>query len=277
MPVRLFLDSSTVVNLLRLREERFDRECEQFVDFLDRKKIQANISSSVYEECEEYIKSLSVLAKETFRDLRFYLASRTLLDRYLKPRMFLLLEDFFLEKINEARSSMQKRNQLGIIQQYVSDFFLEALEKGEKIHDFLRKTLLKINSMERVIQDHFDILTSKYPPENTKIIDDLEKFISKNLDIGEKDSRHLAGLCYYTFEKNVWCIFVTTDFAHLLNKPTFRVCWVRCVRPRYVPIYMKSHPKIFGDSPIKYLDETRYEKLSKEQEEALKIIQWHLK
>ena len=271
MPVRLFLDSSALLNLLRLREERFDKEYDQFVKFIKTKKINVYTPLSVMSECDDYIKNLRTLTEKTLRELRFHVARQTLPYRYLKPQMFLVLEKFFIDKIN-ATEQREARNQLGIIQQYVLDSFIKALDERIRVSDFLSKTLDEICSEAREIQDRYDDILSEYPPQPVEIIPDIEEIISNKLKLRSKDVQHLAGLCHYTFKENIWCIFVTTDFAHLLNLSTFNICWVRCVRPRYVPTYIKIYKKVYEKRPIEYIRSSHIIP-PKEQKEILKIIE----
>jgi len=271
MPVRLFLDSSALLNLLRLREERFDKEYDQFVKFIKSKKINVYTPSSVIDECDGYIKNLRILTENTLRELRFYVARQTLPYRYLKPQMFLLLEHFFIDKINTAEQR-EARNHFGIIQQYVLDSFVKALDERVKVPDFLGKTLDEICYEAREIQDRYDDILSEYPPQPVEIIPEIEEIISNTLKLRSKDVQHLAGLCHYAFKEDVWCIFVTTDFTHLLNLSTFNICWVRCVRPRYVPTYIKIYKKIYEKRPNEYI-RSSHVTLPKEQKEILKIIE----
>jgi len=273
MPVEFFLETTAIINLIRLREERFDREYSQFVETLKSSKLKAYIPSSVVKECEDYLKSLRLLSQRTMRKLKAYLASRTLADRYLKPSMFLILEEFFINKINESKRS-RTRQQLGLIQEYVSSRFLEALNEKTKIPEFLRSISKQLSNHALNILYNYDRLKSDYPPEKVKCIPEVEEIISNKLKLKRKnpDNKHLAGLCHHSFKKDVWCILITTDFTHLLNHSTFNVCWVRCVRPRYAQVYLKIYRKTYGESPIDYI-RSGHTILSKEQNEILDIIE----
>lgn len=275
MSVKIFLESTAIINFLQLREERFDREYSNFREYLKNHRIKAYIPSSVAEECDEYIRELRVLVGKTLRELRTYFALRTLADIRIKPQFFLILEKFFVDKMRKTKN--REKNQLGIIQEYVFDKFQEALKRRSKISTFLKSMIEEIYNEALNIQVRYDNLKTEYKVVPVQSIPELEKVISGKLRLSPKkrDCVHLASLCRYTFEENVWSLLITTDFTHLLNIPTFDVCWVRCIRPRYVHTYLKIYEKIFDKPPIEYIN-TSYTILSQEQRDVLKIIENNL-
>jgi len=215
---------------------------------IDKNKLDCFASSSVYDRLSKIVEKVNASIADVARKLVSCLreqkkptspGSNELLPFSIKSDLF-LIEKFFRDEFRQLSSEEEKEG-LRRVEYMLVDYLEQQLRnhgetvRTEEVVSFIENLLVEINKWSDA--RNTAMLQVQQKVERKEIIVDsvLQQIFKEEFGWGDEDSSNTASALQYQDEQNVWVVFVSTDYKHIINwqEEIFSKLKLMCSDPIY--------------------------------------------